>query len=121
MADAFAFANNDVVQIVWRYAAEIPGCLGFAVQRQDCGQGDDAPWVDLPAWVGFQGQNNNAWTMRSTDVWPVQKFGWKDLTATRGKTCRYRVVPASGEPSTEAPLHLDLGNAAITDPHDHWH
>ena len=34
----------------------------------------------LPAWVGFKGQNNPAWTRKDTEVWPVQKFEWKDLT-----------------------------------------
>jgi phosphatidylserine/phosphatidylglycerophosphate/cardiolipin synthase-like enzyme len=107
---AIALANNDVAQIVWRYDAKIAGCLGFAVQRQATG----GAWEFLPAWVGFVGQTNPAWTQKTTDVWPIQKFEWRDLTAQRGQTYTYRVIPASGDPTAEAPLTLDMANALVT-------
>src|SRR5215467_5354410 len=94
---AFALAHNDVAQIVWRYDAKIPGCLGFAVYRKEGGtSGADGAWVPLPAWVGFVGQSNPSWTPKTTEVWPIQKFEWKDLTAKRGGTYSYRIVPVSG-------------------------
>jgi phosphatidylserine/phosphatidylglycerophosphate/cardiolipin synthase-like enzyme len=114
MAEAVAFANNDVAQIVWRYPERIPGCLGFAVYRKEGAPDAPGDWTPLPAWVGFQGQSNTAWTRNTTEVWPIQKFEWKDLTAERGKTYSYKIVPASGAPSTTRKLNLDEGNAAVS-------
>ncbi|BDI28777.1 hypothetical protein CCAX7_008280 [Capsulimonas corticalis] len=99
MPKAIALANNSVAQIVWRYENKIPQCLGFSVQRK---QGDGI-WVTLPAWVGFEGDSNPAWTQHSTDEWPVQKFEWRDLTAARGFSYTYRVVPMVGEPGALTP------------------
>jgi hypothetical protein len=119
-ASALALANNDVVQIVWRYDAKIPGCLGFAVYRREGSPDAAGSWVPLPAWVGFVGQSNPAWTAKTTEVWPIQKFEWKDLTADRGKTYSYRIVPVSGDPDGRVALtlHTDMaleaGPATLT-------
>jgi phosphatidylserine/phosphatidylglycerophosphate/cardiolipin synthase-like enzyme len=104
MADALALANNDVVQVVWRYDHPITGCLGFEVSRQEGGVTPNGNWTALPAWVGFKGQKNPAWTAKTTTEWPIQKFEWKDLTAIRGKTYGYRVVPMAGQPDKLQPL-----------------
>ena len=103
-ASALVLANNDVVQIVWRLDAKLDGCLGFAVYRKEGAPADAGDWVPLPAWVGFVGQTNAAWTPKTTEIWPVQKFEWKDLTAARGKTYSYRIVPVSGDPASGAKL-----------------
>jgi hypothetical protein len=103
MADAIAIANNDVVQVVWRYKAKIEGCLGFEVSRQQVGATPNGNWVSLPAWVGFKGQNNPAWTAKTTTIWPIQKFEWKDLTAAPGNTYGYRIVPMLGQPGQLKP------------------
>src|ERR1700740_2072458 len=100
---AIAISNNDVVQIVWRYDARLEGCLGFAIFRKENSADGQGNWQPLPAWVGFKGQNNPAWLKSTTEVWPVQKFEWKDLTARRGKTYVYRIVPVGGTPSTTEP------------------
>jgi hypothetical protein len=95
---AKAIANNDVAMLAWSYDKAITGCLGFAIYRKEGavpGPGEGDP---LPAWVGFQGQTNPAWTKNTTEVWPIQKFQWNDLTATRGKTYGYRIVPMVGTP-----------------------
>ena len=86
MANAIAIANNDVVQVVWRFDAALPGCLGFEVSRQDNAADPNGTWTALPAWVGFKGQNNPQWQPKTTTVWPIQKFEWKDLTAKRGSS-----------------------------------
>jgi phosphatidylserine/phosphatidylglycerophosphate/cardiolipin synthase-like enzyme len=101
---ALALANNDIVQIVWRFDGKIDGCLGFAVFRKEGAPDDGGQWVPLPAWVGFVGQSNPAWTPKTTETWPVQKFEWKDLTAERGKTYSYRIVPVAGDPSSGGKL-----------------
>jgi phosphatidylserine/phosphatidylglycerophosphate/cardiolipin synthase-like enzyme len=110
---ANAIANNDVAMLAWSYDNPIPGCLGFAIYRKEGdipGPGQGEP---LPAWVGFQGQTNPAWTKNTTEVWPIQKFQWNDLTATRGKTYGYRIVPMVGTP--EAMTKQD-GQAATCGP-----
>jgi phosphatidylserine/phosphatidylglycerophosphate/cardiolipin synthase-like enzyme len=113
-ASALVLANNDITQIAWRYDAKIPGCLGFAVYRKEGTPDGPSPWVPLPAWVGFVGQANPSWTRKTTEVWPVQKFEWKDLTAQRGTTYSYKIVPVSGNPSSQAPLtqHADIALVA---------
>jgi phosphatidylserine/phosphatidylglycerophosphate/cardiolipin synthase-like enzyme len=103
MAEVLALANNDVVQIVWKYDDPIEGCLGFEVSRQEGGAEPNGNWIPLPAWVGFKGQKNPTWTAHTTSEWPIQKFEWKDLTATRGKTYGYRIVPMTGAPGRLRP------------------
>ena len=113
MSKAIALANNDVAQIVWRYDNKIPGCLGFAVLRKiNAGE-----WEALPAWVGFEGDNNPAWSRRTTEEWPIQKFEWRDLTAARGSTYSYRIVPMTGTPgvlTAAADLVLETGSVTLT-------
>lgn len=101
MPKAIVIANNDVAQIVWRYEARIPKCLGFAIYRKEGGVPAAGEGEALPAWVGFKGETNPVWTHRNTELWPVQKFEWKDLTATRGKTYGYRIVPMVGTPDAK--------------------
>ena len=94
MEKAVALANNDVVLLAWSYEAPIPGCLGFAIRRLEAG----GVTVTLPAWIGFHGESNPDWDPRDTEVWPVQKFSWRDLTATWGHTYSYEIVPRVGKP-----------------------
>lgn len=103
MTDAIALANNDVAQIVWRYKQPIKKCLGFEISRQEGGAAPNGKWVPLPAWVGFKGEKNPDWIEKTTTVWPIQKFEWKDLTATRGKIYGYRIVPMVGVPDNLRP------------------
>jgi len=110
---AIAIANNDVAQIVWRMDTKIPGCLGFAIFRQDQSAKSNA-WEPLPAWVGFEGQTNSAWKSQPTTVWPVQKFSWKDVSAERGKSYRYKIVPTTGQPQSAAALALLDQQALLT-------
>lgn len=100
---AIAISNNDVAFVAWKVDAKIPNCLGFAVYRKDSTGAEAA----LPAWVGFQGQSNPDWKPKTTAVWPVQKFTWRDLTAKRGETYTYRIVPMVGKPD-----HLVAQDAA---------
>lgn len=98
MANATALANNDVVQVVWHYSKMIKKCLGFEVSRQEGGAAPNGNWTALSAWVGFKGEKNPDWVAKTTTVWPIQKFEWKDLTAARGKIYGYRIVPMVGSP-----------------------
>lgn len=103
MVDVVAVSNNDVVQVVWRFREKITDCLGFEVSRQENGADPQGIWTPLPAWVGFKGEKNPEWQEKTTTVWPIQKFEWKDLTATRGKKYGYRIVPMIGKPGKLKP------------------
>jgi hypothetical protein len=113
MAEAVALANNDVVFLAWTYDEKIPGCLGFAIYRVDAG-GERKP---LPAWIGFQGEDNPDWKPSTTERWPIQKFSWRDLTADRGGTYSYEIVPMGGEPGGLEPMEgqrLETNEVALS-------
>lgn len=98
--NAIAISNNDIVYLHWHFDGKIAGCLGFNVIRHDA-KGKSAP---LPAMVGFPSDKAEAGSkFRTTDVWPVQKFAWKDLFAERGGTYWYEIVPMIGEPGNLKP------------------
>jgi phosphatidylserine/phosphatidylglycerophosphate/cardiolipin synthase-like enzyme len=98
MDKAVAIANNDTVFISWVYDQPIADCLGFAIYRKDA-----VGRTALPAWVGFKGGSNPDWQHKDTTVWPVQKFNWRDFTATRGDTYTYDIVPMTGTPDKLQP------------------
>ncbi|HXP89699.1 MAG TPA: phospholipase D-like domain-containing protein [Fibrobacteria bacterium] len=103
MPNATSFADNDVIQVAWRYPEKIPGCLGFAIYRKPGAPDAAGSWEPLETWVGFVGQSNPAWTKHSSEEWPVQAFEWKDLLAARGSAWSHRIVPLVGEPGKLAP------------------
>jgi phosphatidylserine/phosphatidylglycerophosphate/cardiolipin synthase-like enzyme len=93
--NATAISNNDMVYLHWHFGGKISGCLGFTVIRH----GDQGPGVALPAMVGFPGDQADAGKrFKDTNVWPIQKFSWKDLFATQGQTYWYEVIPMIGTP-----------------------
>jgi phosphatidylserine/phosphatidylglycerophosphate/cardiolipin synthase-like enzyme len=119
MAQALALANNDVAQLNWQCDAKIPDCLGFAIHRGEGSPPAAGKGQSLPAWVGFEGQSNPVWHRSTTTTWPIQKFEWRDLTARRGKTYGYRIVPMVGTPDALTPredLALTCGPVTLT-PH----
>ncbi|MBV8139839.1 MAG: hypothetical protein JO121_30020 [Deltaproteobacteria bacterium] len=113
---ALAIANNDVAQIVWRFDQKIPSCLGFAVYRKEGAPDSAGSWIPLPAWVGFVGQSNPSWTQKTTELWPIQKFEWKDLTAKRGNTYSYKIVPVGGNPNGTSKLSPVGGKVLFAGP-----
>jgi hypothetical protein len=90
-----AISNNDMVYLHWHFEGKITDCLGFSVIRHDA---NSKKGVALPAMVGFPDDRPSETTFRDTDVWPVQKFTWKDLFAPRGGTYWYEIVPMIGKP-----------------------
>lgn len=110
MSRAVVLGNNDVAFIAWSYDEPITDCLGFAIYRQSSSQPAPTP---LPAWVGFEGDSNPDWRPSTTEVWPVQKFSWRDLTAAAGATYVYQIVPMIGTPGQ---LHPATELALRTEP-----
>lgn len=101
-----AYANNDVAFVAWNPGGPIEGCLGFCVERIDL---DHGTRTTLPSWTGWEGDDDakpkelpdgrTQRQRRTTDIWPVQKFVWRDLTAHRGSRYQYVITPmlADGE------------------------
>lgn len=106
--NATAISNNDMVYLHWYVPDKIPQCLGFTVIRHDADSNAAAP---LPAMVGFSGNKSASPRFRTTDVWPIQKYAWKDLFAKRGGTYWYEVIPMIGKPGSLKP---DTPNAMRT-------
>ena len=98
--NATAISNNDMVYIHWHFSGKVPGCLGFTILRHDAEGGKGVP---LPAMVGFPGDKPAGKKFSDTNIWPVQKFAWKDLFAKRGGTYWYEVVPMIGKPGSLKP------------------
>ena len=96
---AVAFSNNDIAVAAWTFGGRVSGCLGFAIYRVDVKAGTE---TCLPALATFPGQDASG--PRTTAQDPVQKFFWKDLTAKRGGSYRYRIVPMGGTPTALTPL-----------------
>lgn len=42
--------------------------------------------------------------MKDTSIWPIQKFSWKDLTAPKGKTFTYHIIPMVGMENNLKPI-----------------
>jgi hypothetical protein len=98
---AVAFSNNDIAVAAWTFGGRLQGCLGFAIYRIDVNAGTE---FCLPALATFPDQDATA--NRTTAQDPVQKFFWKDVTAKRGGSYRYRIVPMSGSPGSLAPMSI---------------
>jgi phosphatidylserine/phosphatidylglycerophosphate/cardiolipin synthase-like enzyme len=119
---AVAYANNNVAVLAWQYDLPIDGCLGFDVRRIDQTTGQV---THLSAWEPFVGEDNSQWQAKTTDVWPVQKFTWRDFEAPRGRELCYVIVPMVGAPGNLTPredlaattnpvcLGIDYGNISV--------
>jgi len=94
MNQAIAYAHNDVAVLAWRYDKKIADCRGFTIRRTDVG---NQQTISLPTWVGFRGESNKDWKPHTSDEWPIQKFWWRDLTATRGRSYVYEIIPMVGK------------------------
>lgn len=96
---AKAYANNDIAVVAWNPEKKLAGCLGFCVERIDQSLGSRTV---LPSWVGFAGDPDSKpktlddgrtqRVRKTTDVWPVQKFVWRDFTARAGGTYKYVIT-----------------------------
>lgn len=97
MNQAKAFANNDVVLLVWDYENPIDDCLGFCIKRKDINTEKE---VILKSMVGFKKESVDTRQFKPTTVWPIQKFNWRDFSAESGATYEYTIIPMTGT-STE--------------------
>ena len=90
---AKAFANNDVVLLVWNYDNPITDCLGFCIKRKNINTNKE---VTLESMVGFKKESVETQQFKSTNIWPIQKFNWRDFSAESGATYEYSIIPMIG-------------------------
>jgi phosphatidylserine/phosphatidylglycerophosphate/cardiolipin synthase-like enzyme len=90
------YANCDMATIAWMTDNPIPGCRGFAIERDVDGPKGDAPKGFIDTWVGFKGGQHKPGESQSSTVWPVQRYLWSDYVVTFGQKVRYRVIPMVG-------------------------
>jgi phospholipase D-like protein len=94
--------DGDDALLVWNVPAVMPGCLGFAIQRQLTRNGQQQQeWIQN--YAGFVGQSHTDGERRPSTQWPFQGFTWTDHEIDRGDTARYRVVPVLGSEDVPAP------------------
>jgi phosphatidylserine/phosphatidylglycerophosphate/cardiolipin synthase-like enzyme len=107
-----AHANCDTSTIVWQTDKTIPGCRGFALERQVKGQ---AAASVVPTWVGFKGQVHKPGDSKPSTVWPIQRYIWSDFLVQPGQTVRYRAIPMV-DPASQ----LQKAPQALWSPWSNW-
>lgn len=100
-------ANNDVVCLWWSIPAKIKNCLGFSIHRIV-----DGREKALPAYVGFDAEDDPRKKTQTTDVWPIQSFNWKDVYAPIDKDIYYKIIPMVGH---WLDLRPDHANTIVTE------
>jgi hypothetical protein len=90
------YANCDMATIAWTTDSPIPGCRGFAIERDVDGPKGDAPKGFINTWVGFKGGQHKQGESRPSTVWPIQRYLWSDYVVSFGQKVRYRVIPMVG-------------------------
>jgi phosphatidylserine/phosphatidylglycerophosphate/cardiolipin synthase-like enzyme len=84
--------NEDDCFLAWSTSSPIPGCRGFAIQRELSRDGKtELTW--LMNRVGFENQSHTDGEQRPSTEWPFQRFTWTDHGTDTSDTVRYRVVP----------------------------
>ena len=92
-----SYCNSDEAAIVWRASDRIPGCRGFALQRQAISAAGKSVQTTLDTYVAFAGGPKVAGgTHKPSTVWPIQRFLWRDYGVAGLTSVRYRVVPMLG-------------------------
>ncbi len=88
-----AFANSDVVTIVWQTDNAIKDCRGFALERATKGKTNTS---FVSTWVGFKGVKHEEGESQPSTVWPIQRYIWSDYQVQTGQELRYRAIPMVG-------------------------
>lgn len=87
-AKIIAVANNDYVHIAWSYDKPLHGCAGFSLHR--ISKEDPAHSEPMPM---FSRTVRGARRPATSDELLIRKFSWRDVSAVRDKTYKYRVIP----------------------------
>ncbi len=100
------YINTDDAFLVWK-APHIPGCLGFAIERQWVkragGKATPGGSEFLLNRVGFKGGQATPNQRQPSNVWPFQRFNWTDHEVSEDDHVKYRIVPMIGQVGSLVP------------------
>ncbi len=85
--------NCDDALLFWRAAAPIPGCLGFAIERERKLKDGTVKADVLDNRMGFKADKPKSGEHRPSTQWPFQRLWWTDHDVNLGDTVRYRITP----------------------------
>ena len=85
--------NCDDALLFWSVAGPIPGCLGFAIDRERKLADGKVRSDVLHNRMGFKADKPKSAEHRPSTQWPFQRLWWTDHEVNLGDTVRYRVYP----------------------------
>ena len=85
--------NCDDALLFWSVAAAIPGCLGFAIERERKLADGKIKSEVVHNRMGFEADKPKRGEHRPSTEWPFQRLWWTDHQVNLGDTVRYRVTP----------------------------
>ena len=88
-----AFANCDDAVVFWKVEKAMPGCWGFAIERERKLADGTVRRTVLDNRTGFARDEPKPGDKKPSTVWPFQRFSWADHSVNTGDRARYRVVP----------------------------
>lgn len=94
-----AIAGTHVVTLGLHYQALRPGCLGFAVQREDHTENEKYWMVGTKAFVATKPHGLGPGGQVSSHEHPFQSFQWADYSAKPDHQYTYTVIPLFGQPA----------------------
>lgn len=96
--------NCDDALLFWSVAAPLPGCLGFAIDRERKLANGTVKADVLDNRMGFKADKPKVGEHRPSTQWPFQRLWWTDHDVNLGDTVRYRVTPVVKDGDTLKPL-----------------
>lgn len=96
--------NCDDALLFWSVAAPLPGCLGFAIDRERKLANGTVQADVLDNRMGFKADKPKVGEHRPSTQWPFQRLWWTDHDVNLGDTVRYRVIPVVKDGDTLKPL-----------------
>lgn len=85
--------NCDDALLFWTVAMPIPGCLGFAIERERKRDDGTVKADVLENRMGFKADKPKQGERRPSTQWPFQRLWWTDHGVNLGDIVRYRVTP----------------------------
>jgi phosphatidylserine/phosphatidylglycerophosphate/cardiolipin synthase-like enzyme len=85
--------NCDDALLFWKVTKPIPGCLGFAIDRERTLPNGATEKKSIDNRMGFKADKPKLGEHRPSTEWPFQRLWWTDHEVNLGDTVRYRVCP----------------------------
>ena len=86
------FTDCDDAFVFWGIGEAIPGCSGFAIEREQRMPDGTTQRITLENRTDFN-KHPQPEEHRPSTSWPFQRFSWTDHSVNAGGRVRYRVTP----------------------------